>query len=118
MSERPHKKLKIWTKIIAFIEDIYSITARYPKEEIYGLMSQMRRSAVSIASNLAEGFARKGISEKIQFCYISRSSLSEIDAQLEISLRLKFIENKEYQDLQKKLDEISRMLNGLINSYD
>ncbi|MBI4655544.1 MAG: four helix bundle protein [Elusimicrobia bacterium] len=116
MSERPHKKLKIWTKIIAFIEDIYSITTRYPQEEIYGLTSQMRRSAVSVASNIAEGFARRNSNEKIQFCYISRSSLSEIDAQLEISLRLKFIDNKEHENLQEKLDEISRMLNGLINS--
>ena len=116
MNERPHKKLKIWAKIIRVIEDIYTITGKYPKEEIYGLTSQMRRAAVSIASNLAEGFARKGINEKIQFCYISRSSLSEIDAQIEISLKLKFINAEEYQELQGKLDEISRMLNGLINS--
>ena len=116
MTERPHKKLKIWAKTIEFIQNIYTVTGKYPKEEVYGLTSQMRRSAVSIASNLAEGLARKGLNEKIQFCYISRSSLSEIDAQLEISFKLKFIDMDKYQKLQEKIDEISRMLNGLINS--
>ena len=116
MTERPHTKLKIWTKIINFIEDIYLTTHKYLKDELYGLTSQMRRAAVSVASNIAEGFARRNANEKIQFCYISRSSLSEIDAQLEISLRLEFISKEKYQKIQARLDEISRMLNGLINS--
>ena len=76
----------------------------------------MRRAAISIASNIAEGSARKGLQEKIQFYYISRSSLSELDAQSEISLRLKYMNPAEFKSLQDKLDEASRMLSGLIQS--
>ena len=88
---RPHKKLHMWEEVMKLIEDIYKIIMSFPKEEKYGIVSQMRRSAVSIASNLAEGCARKGNQEKIQFFTVSRSSLSELDAQLEISFRLNLI---------------------------
>lgn len=116
MSERPHKKLKLWAKTIDLIEDIYKVSSSFPKDELYCLVSQMRRAAVSIASNIAEGSARKGLHEKIQFYYISRSSLSELDAQLEIALRLKYTDSTNFKNLQDKLDEISRMLSGLIQS--
>ncbi|MFH1230534.1 MAG: four helix bundle protein [Planctomycetota bacterium] len=116
MTERPHKKLKLWGKILDFIEIIYSLTEKLPKNEIYGLTSQMRRASISIASNLAEGSARKGIQEKIQFFPVAKGSLSELDAQLEISLRLRFIKEEGYNKTQFNLDEISRMLQGLINS--
>jgi four helix bundle protein len=116
MTERPHKKLKLWDKIINFIEHIYRLTEKYPKEGIYGLTSQMRRAGVSIASNIAEGSARKSNAEKIQFFSIAKGSISELDAQVEISLRLSFINNEQYNSIQANLDEISRMLQGLINS--
>jgi len=116
VSERPHKKLKLWGKTIDFIEDIYKVSSKFPKDELYCLVSQMRRAAVSIASNIAEGSARKGVQEKVQFYYVSRSSLSEIDAQLEIALRLKYVDSADSESLQDKLDEISRMLSGLIQS--
>jgi len=118
MTERPHKTLKLWGKTIDFIEDIYKISAKFPKEELYCLVSQMRRAAISIASNIAEGSARKGLHEKNQFYYIARSSLSGLDAQLEISLRLKYTDTAEFKSLQDKLDEISRMLSGLIQSCE
>jgi len=100
------------------VEDIYSASSKFPKEEIYGLTSQMKRAAVSIVSNLAEGAARKGAREKIQFYCISRGSLSELDAQLEICLRLRFIEKDDYEKIQYKVDEIGRMLWGLIKNYE
>ena len=117
MNERPHKKLKLWEKTMVVVEYVYRVTEGYPKQETYGLCLQMRRAAVSIASNIAEGAARKGKQEKIQFYTIARGSLSELDAQLEISMRLKFIENDAYEGLQLKLDEVSRMIQGLINAY-
>jgi len=117
VSDRPHKKLLIWNKIMSVIEDVYLMTDKFPKQEMYGLSSQMRRSSISIASNIAEGSARKGKQERIQFYSVSKGSLSELDAQLEISLRLKFADKNTYDKLQCKIDEISRMLQGLINCY-
>lgn len=115
---RPHKNLIIWEKIMKLIEDIYKITTKFPKEEMYGIVSQMRRASISVASNIAEGCARKGNQEKIQFLTISRGSLSELDAQLDISLRLNFIKKDEYEKVNDGIEEISRMLQGLINSYE
>ncbi len=115
-SIRPHKRLKLWEKVMAVTEDIYCITDAFPKQEIYGLTMQMRRAAVSVASNIAEGAARKGKQEKIQFFSIARGSLSELDAQLEIASRLKFIKTGKYEEMQTRLAEVSRMLQGLINA--
>ena len=100
------------------IEDVYAVTRKFPKEEISGLTSQMRRAVVSVALNLAEGAARKGTREKTQFYCVARGSLSELDAQLEICLRLGFMEKNEYEKIQAKVDEISRMFWGLIKSYE
>jgi four helix bundle protein len=117
MGIRPHKRLDIWEEIMKLIEETYRVTSRFPKEEIYGITSQIRRSSISIASNLAEGFARGGDQEKVRFLSISRGSLSELDAQLEISLRLGFTKQEEYNKLNDRLEHISRMLQGLINNY-
>jgi four helix bundle protein len=78
----------------------------------------MRRAVISVASNIAEGSARKRKQEKIQFYSIARASLSELDAHVDISLRLKFVGKDEYNKTQIKIDEVSRMLQGLINSYE
>lgn len=96
MSERPHKKLELWNYVMEFVTDMYKITEKFPFEERYGLTTQLRRAVVSIASNIAEGSARKSISEKIQFYSVAKGSLSEIDAQLEISLRLNFLDKQSY----------------------
>ena len=113
---RPHKKLKIWEKIMVMIEKIYRLSKDFPRSEVYGLSSQMRRAAVSVASNIAEGAARKGKREKIQFFSISKGSLSELDAQVEIALRLSYIIKDKYSNVQSDIDEVSRMLEGLIRS--
>ena len=81
------------------VEDVYKITANFPKEEKYGLTSQLRRCSVSIPSNIAEGFIRKSTKEYIQFLYISLDSLGELDTQIEIAVRLSFIERqKEFKE--------------------
>jgi four helix bundle protein len=102
---------------MSVVEDFYCITDALPKQEMYGLSSQMRRAAVSIASNIAEGAARKGKLGKVQFYSIARGSLSELDAQLEIASRLKYIKAENYDGTQMRLAEVSRMLQGLINAY-
>ncbi|MBU0686979.1 MAG: four helix bundle protein [Candidatus Margulisbacteria bacterium] len=108
--------MNIWKEIMFAIDEVYKITSIFPKEEKYGIAMQMRRSAVSVASNVAEGCARYGKQEKIRFFTISKSSLSELDAQIEISFRLGFIKDNEYNQMIDKLERISCMLQGLINS--
>ncbi|MFH1367997.1 MAG: four helix bundle protein [Elusimicrobiota bacterium] len=111
-----HKKLHIWGKVIGLIKDVYGLVSKFPREEVFGLTSQMKRAGVSIASNIAEGCARSGSQEKIRFFTISRGSVSELDAQMEIALSLGYIVPKEYSAIDEKIQEISRMLQGLINS--
>jgi four helix bundle protein len=115
---KTHKDLDVWKDSVSFVTDIYRITKKYPKEEQFGLTSQIRRSAVSIPSNIAEGAARKSGNEFKQFLHIAMSSASELDTQLLISNNLNYITGKEYDELSSKLSSISRMLQGLIKSID
>lgn len=109
-----HKDLEVWQKAIAFVTDIYNQTSSFPKEEMYGLVSQLRRSAVSIPSNIAEGAARQSNKEYIQFLYVSLGSLMELDTQLIIAKNINFISEESLIVLQLKMEEIGKMLNGLI----
>jgi len=90
---KTHKDLDIWKRGIEFIEEIYKATASFPKEELYGLTSQIKRAAISYPSNIAEGAARFSKKEFIQFLYISLGSLSEVETQLMIASRLKYLTN-------------------------
>lgn len=112
---KTHKDLDVWRKGITLVTDVYVLTKNFPKEEMYGLTNQLRRAAVSIPSNIAEGAARQSNKEYIRFLYISLGSLMEIDTQLIIALNLEYIEAKKYEILKVDIDEIGRMLNGLIN---
>jgi four helix bundle protein len=85
---RTHKDLEIWQKGIELVEKIYKLTSTFPKEEIYGIISQMRRAAISYPSNIAEGAARSSRKEFIQFMYIALGTLSELETQVIIALRL------------------------------
>lgn len=111
---KTHKNLEVWQKAIAFVTDVYNQTGNFPKEEIYGLVSQLRRSAVSVPSNIAEGAARQSNKEFIQFLYVALGSLMELDTQLSIANNLNFLSDESLNDLQSKTDEIGKMLNGLI----
>ena len=94
MKIKSYKDLNIWKRSIVLVEDIYKITKNFPKEEIYGLISQLRKSAVSIPSNIAEGFARFHNKEYRQFLFISLGSCAELSTQIIIALRLVFFEKK------------------------
>ncbi|MFV0180242.1 four helix bundle protein [Empedobacter falsenii] len=111
---KTHKDLEVWQKAIAFVTDVYNQTGNFPREEIYGLVSQLRRSAVSVPSNIAEGAARQSNKEFIQFLYVALGSLMELDTQLSIAKNLNFLSDESLNDLQSKTDEIGKMLNGLI----
>ena len=116
MDSRAHRKLDVWKRSMEFVRDIYQVTEAFPKAELYGLTSQMRRAAVSIPSNLAEGAARKGNKDFTQYLNIAQGSISELDTQIELASMLNHIDPKIYDDLMEKLSTISKMLFGLSRS--
>jgi len=115
MKVKDYKDLKVWQKGIEIVDKIYLITAKFPKEEVYGLVIQMRKAAVSIPSNIAEGFVRHHTKEYKQFLYISLGSCAELDTQIIISHRRKYITNEELEDLTEDINHETRMLVSLIN---
>ncbi|MBI4692386.1 MAG: four helix bundle protein [Candidatus Terrybacteria bacterium] len=112
------KDLKVWQKSLDLSVLIYKITEKFPKEEMYGLISQMRRAAVSIPSNIAEGFKRNHKKEKLQFYNIAYSSDAELESQIEVAKNLKFLSLEDYQNSLSLLTEVSKMINGLIKSLN
>jgi len=111
---RPHYNLEAWKAAMILVKTVYQVTQNFPKEEIYGLTAQIRRSAVSIPSNLAEGAARSGLKEFSHFLSVAKGSLSELETQLLISAELAYIErNHAVFELTEK---VSRLLAGLHKS--
>lgn len=115
-NERPHKRLDVWKRSILMVKRIYEVSACFPKEEEFGLKVQIRRAAVSVPSNIAEGLTRRSRKDKIHFLNISDSSLSEIDTQLEIAKELDFITEEIFREVEEQLVLIQRPLSGLIRS--
>jgi four helix bundle protein len=113
---RAHKKLDVWRESVALATHLYQVTEKFPKTEIYGLTSQMRRAAVSIPSNIAEGAARASSKEFAQFLNIAGGSLSELDTQLEIAGNLRYLSGDEKQIIDQKIGSIAQKLAGLINN--
>ena len=111
---KTHKDLDVWKYSIDFVTEIYSSTKQFPSDEKFGLTSQIRRAAISIPSNIAEGSARKSNKEYIYFLYIALGSASEVETQLIISLNLKYISKEIYDTLNSQLDTIFKLLIGLI----
>lgn len=111
---RPHYKLEAWKSAMALVSGIYQITRSFPKDELYGLSSQMRRAAVSIPSNLAEGAARTGQKEFAQFLSIAKGSLSELETQLLIAADPGYLDRK--HEIFQQADRVSSLLSGLHRS--
>ena len=106
--------LRIWQKGIEVVKDVYILTKKFPKEELYGLTSQMRRSAVSIPSNIAEGFKRYHNKEYKQFLYIAMGSCAELETQIIITYELDYLDDTNKIKIIEKLKYICRMINQLI----
>lgn len=102
-----YKKLKVWEKAIELATDVYSLTASFPAEEKYNLVSQMRRSAISISSNIAEGAGRNTDKDFSRFLSIAYGSLYELESQILVSVKLKFIKENILND---KIDELQKMI--------
>jgi four helix bundle protein len=111
-----YKDLDVYRKSIDFVVDIYKIAESFPDSERFGLVSQLSRAAISLPSNLAEGSGRNGKKELINFLHIARGSLFEIGTQLEISQRLGFVSQDDYDKLEERRATIQRMMNALISS--
>ena len=114
MTLHSYKELDLWKKSMDFVISIYDISSLFPIAEKYGLVSQIRRAAVSIPSNIAEGASRNNTKEFVQFLYIANGSLSEIETQLEIAVRLNYVGEISIQ--VDHIKQIRKIMKGLINA--
>lgn len=110
------KNLKVWQKAHELVLILYEVTSKFPKEEVYGLTSQIRRSAASVPSNIVEGQSRNTTKEYLQFLYNARGSVEEIRYHLLLAKDLKYLDGDEYASLENQYEEVSKMLNSLIRS--
>lgn len=114
MAHRTHQNLLAWQEAMALAKQVYALTAHFPREELYGLTSQMRRAAVSVPSNIAEGAARLGKREFLHFLSMARGSLSELDTQLILARDLGYA--GDFETSSRQIDAVFKLLGGLINS--
>jgi len=110
---RPHENLNVWKKSVDFVVEVYKTTERFPKEERFGLTSQIRRASVSVSANIAEGAARKSLKEFSHFLSNAQGSTSEVETELLISFRRGYLSESRLRELQIQLDSIGKMMNGL-----
>ena len=115
MEIKSYKDLLIWQRSMDLVESVYKFTENLPANEQYGLISQMRRAAVSIPSNIAEGYGRKATGYYIQFLSVARGSLLELETQIELCIRLKYIEENDSGNITNNIIEISKMITTLIS---
>jgi four helix bundle protein len=112
---KSYKDLIVWQRGVDLVELIYRITEKLPTKEKFGLISQMQRAAVSIPSNIAEGYGRQSAGSYAQFLSVARGSLFELETQIELCIRLKYIQKTEPEKLLIEITEISKMLTSLIS---
>ncbi len=114
--EKPHKKLDVWKSAMKSAKMTYELTSKLPEDEKFGLVSQMRRAAISIPCNIAEGAARQGKREFKNFLSMAQGSLSELDTQLELCILLGYLRAEDLREQWDQLLRIDKMLSGLIRS--
>jgi len=115
---RSYKDLEVWKKAIALAKNIYEVTETFPANEIYSLTSQLRRAAVSVPSNIAEGQARRHTKEFIQFLHQSLGSLAEIETQFIIAKEIGYLTTEKLEDVQNRTLEIQKMIFGIISKLN
>jgi four helix bundle protein len=115
---KSYKDLEVWKKSRALVLDIYTLTPLFPKEELYGITSQIRRAAVSIPTNIAEGHGRNYSKETIQFLHVARGSLFEVETLLILSNDIGYSKPKETDIIFANITEFIKMINGLINYFE
>ena len=115
---KTYKELDVWIKSRAIVKEVYATTMNFPKEKLYGLTSQIRRSAVSIPSNIAEEYGRQYKKETIHFLHIARGSVYEVETQLYVAFGLKFISEQKLNELMILIEECRKLLSGLIKYFE
>jgi four helix bundle protein len=115
---KPHKNLDAWKLSMLFVKNVYTATTVFPTEEKFGIISQIRRAAVSVPVNIAEGAARKSKKEFLQFLYIAEGSVSELDTLIELSFELNFCSRELSINLLQSLENISKRIFGLIKKIE
>ncbi len=113
-NEHTYRKLLIWQKSMSLVTDIYKEVKIFPSDELYALTSQIKRSATSIPSNIAEGYGREGTKDYLRFLNIALSSLFELQTQIEIAYNLKFLKEENFNKLYENTREVERMLTSFI----
>ena len=113
---RSFRDLRVWQAGMDLVEQVYLLTQTFPRHEVYGLASQMQRAAVSVPSNIAEGHTREHLKEYLQHLSVARSSLAELETQLEIAARLKYCSTERLKQLLEQLDLLGRQLSTLRNA--
>ena len=116
MESKNYRDLMVWQKGIDLVKEVYLLSDQFPNQELYGLTNQIRRAAVSVPSNIAEGQGRNNNKEFKRFLKIALGSLAEIDTQLEISQILGFISNEQMEQFQENITNLRRMIFGLIKN--
>ncbi len=118
MKVQSHRDLLVWKEAMLLVEECYELTQDFPRNEEFGLKSQIRRAAVSIPANIAEGHARHQTKEFIHFLCIARGSLAELDTQIELALRMKLFASKGAESPQRRGNTVGKMLTALIRSLN
>ena len=112
-----YTELDVWKYSRELVKLVYSLTKSFPKEELYGLTNQIRRSVISVPSNISEGIGRQSNKETIHFLYISKGSLNEVETQLYLSFDLGYISEEELKNILEKVISSKKLLNGFINYF-
>ena len=113
-----YKNLEAWKQAMQLVKDIYLLTKKYPKEELFALTSQTKRAAVSIPANIAEGIGRNFKRDTIQFLHIARGSLYELETLINIAIMVNIILDEDFINLTDRINELVKITNGLIRSYE
>ena len=116
-TNRPHKNLLAWQKSVDLVTEVYKMTNGFPRDQQFVLSAQTQRAAISVPSNIAEGMAKRSSKDRTRFLEIAQGSLSELDTQVEVAMRLRFVDESEYTLLMDLMEEIQRLLSGLIRTY-
>ena len=112
-----YRNLLVWQRAMDLVTDIYRLTKTFPRDEVFGLASQMRRASVSIPSNIAEGKGRHSSKELLQFLFHARGSLLELQTQVTIAERLSYLDKKEAVRLEESSSRVGQLLNGMIRRF-
>ena len=117
MNRYSYKNLNVYQDAKKFVVEVYRLLDQFPESEKYALCNQIRRAAISVTSNIAEGVSRSSIKEKVHFLEVAYASMMEVDSQLDVSIELGYISKESYEFIENQMDSIGKQLSALRNKY-